>query len=82
VYKKANGYGKVQVEGNHHYSTCPEYGGKEVLIGIRTHTIDIYTEKKEILVRHRREFGKERSDSTDYRTFLAITPGIFTVKAK
>jgi transposase len=72
VYKKANGYGKVQVEGNHHYSTRPEYGGREVLVGIRAHTIDIYTEEKDILVRHRREFGKERTDSTDYRTSLAV----------
>ena len=72
VYKKANGYGKVQLEGNHHYSTCPEYGGKEVLIGIRAHSIDIYTEEKEILVRHTRKFGKERTDSIDYRTSLAV----------
>ena len=72
VYKKANGYGKVQVEGNHFYSTCPEYANTEVLIGIRAHTIDIYTDKKEILVRHTRVFGNERSDSVDYRTSLAV----------
>ncbi len=72
VYKKANGYGKVQTEGNHFYSTCPEYANKEVLIGIRAHTIDIYTGKKEILVRHTREYGKDRTDSTDYRTSLAV----------
>jgi len=72
VYKKANGYGNVQIEGNHFYSTCPENGNKEVLVGIRAHTIDIYSKKKEILVRHSREYGKDRTDSTDYRTSLAV----------
>ena len=72
VYKKANGYGKVQIDGNHHYSTTPENGGKEVLVGIRAHTIDIYDESKQILVRHTRKFGKERTDSTDCRTSLAV----------
>ena len=72
LYKKANGYGKVQVEGNHFYSTRPEYADREVLIGIGAHTIDIYNSKKEILVSHPREYGKERTDSTDYRTSLAV----------
>lgn len=72
LYKKANGYGKVQVEGNHFYSTCPEYANKEVLIGIGAHTIDIYNDTKEILVRHSRQYGKERTDNTDYRTSLAV----------
>lgn len=71
-YRKANGYGNVQVAGNHHYSTRPEYAGKEVLVGIRAHTIDIYEEDASILVSHRRQFGKERTDSIDYRTSLAV----------
>ncbi len=72
IYKKANGCGKVQVEGNHFYSSCPEYSNKEVLIGIRAHTIDIYTPQKEILVCHSRSYGKERTDCIDFRTSLAV----------
>jgi len=72
VYKKADGYGKVQVEGNHFYSTCPEYSKKEILVGIRAHSIDIYNNKKDILVQHTRRFGKDRTDSSDHSTSLAV----------
>lgn len=71
-YCKADGYGKVAVDGNHHYSTRPEYAGREVLVGIRAHTIDIYDSGKEVLVSHIRRFGKERTDSIDYRTSLSV----------
>ena len=71
-YCKADGYGKVRPEGNHHYSTKPEFGGMQVLVGIRAHTIDIYDERREILVSHRRRFGKERTDTIDPRTSLAV----------
>lgn len=72
VYSKADGYGKVEIDGNHHYSTRPEYRGSEVLVGIRAHTVDIYDEKRKILVSHVRKFGKERSDSVDPRTSMAV----------
>lgn len=71
-YAKADGYGKVRIDGNHHYSTRPEYGGCEVLVGIRAHAIDIYDEKREILVSHVRRFGQERTDSIDPRTSMAV----------
>jgi hypothetical protein len=71
-YCKADGYGKVAVDGNHHYSTRPEYAGREVLVGIRAHTVDIYDTGKGVLVSHVRRFGKERTDSVDYRTSLAV----------
>ena len=72
VYTKADGYGKVRINGDHHYSTTPEYGGQEVLVGIRAHTIDIYDEKREIMASHIRKFGKQRTDSVDHRTSLAV----------
>ncbi len=72
VYTKADGYGKVEIDGNHHYSTRPEYRESEVLVGVRAHTIDIYDEKREILVSHVRMFGKQRSDSVDPRTSMAV----------
>lgn len=72
VYAKADGYGKVEIDGNHHYSTRPEYRGSEVLVGIRAHTVDIYDDKRKILVSHVRKFGKERSDSVDPRTSMAV----------
>ena len=72
-YVKADGYGKVRIDARHHYSTCPEYAGQEVLVAIRAHTIDILDrESKQVLVRHTRNYGPQRSDTCDYRTSLAV----------
>lgn len=72
LYLAADGYGKVRTDGNHWYSTCPEYGGAEVLVAVRAHTVDILSPDKVVVVRHKRLFGRERTDSTDYRTSLAV----------
>jgi transposase len=72
-YLKADGYGKVRIDARHHYSTCPEYAEQEVLVAIRAHTIDIHNrEGKQVLVRHRRNYGLQRSDTCDHRTSLAV----------
>ena len=71
-YLKADGYGKVTIDARHHYSTCPEYAGQEVLVAIWAHTIDILGMDKKLLVRHTRQYGLQRSDTCDYRTTLAV----------
>lgn len=71
-YIKADGYGKVRIDARHHYSTCPEYGGQDVLVAIRAHTVDILDTNKLLLVRHTRHYGAQRSDTCDYRTSLAM----------
>jgi transposase len=72
LYVKADGYGKVRLDDRHYYSTCPEYGGREVLVAVHAHTIDILGDERRILVRHSRQFGEQRTDSCDYRTSLAV----------
>ena len=71
-YLKTDGYGKIHIDGRHHYSTRPEYAGQEVLVAIRAHTIDILNEQKQLLVQHVRQYGSRRSDTVDYRTSLAM----------
>jgi len=71
-YVKTDGYGKIHLDGRHHYSTRPEYAGQEVLVAIRAHTIDILDEQKQLLVQHTRQYGTRRSDTVDYRTSLAM----------
>jgi hypothetical protein len=71
-YLKTDGYGKIQLDGRHHYSTRPEYAGQEVLVAIRAHTIDILDEKNQLVVQHTRHYGTRRSDTVDYRTSLAM----------
>jgi hypothetical protein len=71
-YLKADGYGKVRIDSRHYYSTSPEYAGREMLVAIRAHSIDILDDHKHLIVRHSRVFGERRSDSCDYRTSLAV----------
>lgn len=69
---KADGYGKVCMDGKHFYSTRPENAHKKVLVGIRAHTVDILTEGGQIVTTHRRAFGEGRTDISDYSTTLAV----------
>jgi transposase len=71
-YVKTDGYGKIHIDARHHYSTRPEYGGRDVLVGIRAHTIDILDGDKQLVVQHTRQYGTTRSDTVDYRTSLAM----------
>lgn len=71
LYVTADSYGKVRLDAHHFYSTCPEFGGTEVLVGIRAHTVEIYDEGGSLLTTHRRRFGEDRTDTLDYRTTLA-----------
>jgi len=71
-YRKTDGYGKIHLDAHHHYSTQPEYADREVLVAIRAHVIEILDENKQLVVRHTRQYGKQRSDSLDYRTSLAM----------
>ena len=68
----ADGYGKVCLDNRHHYATRPEYGGQPVLVGLRAHTVEILTKDYEILTVYDRSYGSQRTDSTDYRTTLAM----------
>lgn len=68
---KADGYGKVCLDGKHYYSTRPENARQAVLVGIRAHTVDILEKTGALLVSHRRAYGDKRSDVADHRTSLA-----------
>jgi len=69
---KADGYGKICIDGKHTYSTCPENRGSDVPVGIRAHYIDVLTDGGNLLVRHKRQYGEEQTDLSDYSTTLAL----------
>lgn len=69
---KADGYGKICLDGKHFYSTKPENHNKRVMVGIRAHYIDILEPNGELLVRHMRQYGDARTDLSDYSTSLEI----------
>lgn len=74
TYKEvtADSYGRICAEEKHIYTTRPEYAGHKVQIGISVHYVDIYTHEGKILIRHKREFGPERTISRDYSTTIDL----------
>ena len=69
---KADGYGKICIDDVHHYSTKPENHDKRVLVGIRAHYVDILEPNGNLLVRHKRLYGPDRTDTTDSSTSLGM----------
>lgn len=70
---RADGYGKICIEGKHYYSTCPEFSGKkDVLVGIRAHYVEIYDKNGNVMVRHPRAYGDRRTDAVDYSTTIRM----------
>lgn len=69
---RADGYGKICLDGRHFYSTKPENHDRRVMIGIRAHYIDILEPDGSLLVRHMRQYGDTRTDLSDYSTSLEM----------
>ena len=65
-----DGYGKFCIDGCHWYSSSPESAGTKLTIGIKAHSVEVYKADGEAMCSHRRIYGGERSDSSDYLTSL------------
>lgn len=73
VVRKADGYGKICIDGKHWYSTRPELAKQQILIGLRANFVDILDyETGELITRHARQYGNTRTDTYDYSTTLAM----------
>ena len=75
---KADGYGKICLDGKHFYSTKPENARQQVLIGIYATYVRVLEEDGSLLVEHERLYGDKRTDCCDYSTSitqLLRTPG-------
>ena len=71
--RKADGYGKVCLDGKHYYSSRPELNRQELLVAIRAHTIQLYDTHHQLVVEHERAYGPKRTDTTDpYTTLLQL----------
>lgn len=70
--RRADGYGKICLDGRHFYSTKPENHNRSVMVGIRAHYIDILEPDGKVLVRHMRQYGDTRTDLCDYSTSLEM----------
>jgi transposase len=71
IREKADGYGKVTLDGKHRYSTRPEFAHQEVVLAVRAHTVDVLDAGGGVIATHRRSFAERRTDTVDHRTSLA-----------
>lgn len=69
---KADGYGKICIDGKHYYSTSPEYAKQELMVGFYAHIIEVLDADGRIIVTHPRQYGDVRTDTCDYSTSLAV----------
>lgn len=73
VVRKADGYGKICIDGKYWYSTRPELAKQQILIGLRANFVGILDyETGELITRHARQYGNTRTDTYDYSTTLAM----------
>lgn len=70
--RKTNKYGHIQLDGNHFYSTKPEMAQMEVIVEIGAHKIRILDSSGKVVAEHQRQFGKQRTESIDQSTTLAV----------
>lgn len=69
---KADGYGKLYIDGKHYYSTSPEYAKQELMVGFYAHTIEVLDADGKIIVTHQRQYEDVCIDTCDYSTSLAV----------
>jgi len=67
---KANGYGKIVIDGRYTYSSRPEMAGKSVTIGLKAHTVQVYDDSMHIVVSHPRLYGSGPQESMNWLPYL------------
>lgn len=67
---KTNGYGKFVLDGKHTYSSSPRHSSREILVRISAHFIEPLDQNGEVISKHPREYGSERTDTVDWVTLL------------
>ncbi len=65
-----DGYGKFCLDGCHWYATAPDLAGRDLVAGIGAHAVTVYDASGAIQCVHKRVYGTDRSDSSNYRTSL------------
>lgn len=67
---KTDNYGKICLQGNHFYSTSPDYAQKVVVVEIGAYFITIMSCDGKIITNYKREYGAKRTDSTNWETTI------------
>lgn len=70
--RRANKQGKLKIGGCHLYSTAPEYGGCELVVGLRAYDVEVYDKGGARICTHRREYGDVPTDTTNPASQLPL----------
>lgn len=69
---KADGYGKICIDGKHYYSTHPNYAKTNLIVAIRAFTINIMKDDGTNIAQHRRQYSQQRTDTVDLETTMHL----------
>jgi len=67
---KSNGYGKFVLDGRHTYSSAPMYADREIMVRIGASFIEPLNDAGDVISRHPRAFGSDRTDTADWLTIV------------
>ena len=69
---KADKYGNVVLDGRHRYSSAPELGGRELIVGKCALDVEIYTPDGARVATHRRAYGDRPTESVEPASQLPL----------
>lgn len=69
---KADKYGNVVLDGRHRYSTSPEFGSSELIVGKGAFAIEIYDVRGNLITTHKRAWGDKPTESIGPASQLAL----------
>ena len=72
VEAKTDKLGKITIDGPHIYASSPEYAQQNVYVALSAFEVEIYDENATLIAKHRREYGKAPTDSTNPASQLKL----------
>lgn len=69
---RADKYGNITLDGRHRYSSAPELGGAELIVGKGAFDVEIYDEQGELVVAHERAWGEMPTETVEPASQLAL----------
>lgn len=69
---RADKYGNITLNGRHRYSSAPELGGAELIVGKGAFDVEIYDEQGALVVVHERAWGERPTETVEPASQLPL----------
>lgn len=70
--RRADGYGKVRLDGRHFYSSDPSLAGRDLVLAVGATSVSVCTADGTVVAEHRRAYGDAPTDTSDPAAQLAL----------